>query len=116
MSRKRGAEFVIIKGIRGEGIGGWIDQLGPVDTDKIDQARAGAIEASVKAADFFSVPDHLPGQSHPEMMAWKIDVEAGEQQHSVSWIDTSQDSRIEGLQKILEEAEAAGFDWTRVHQ
>lgn len=103
---------MIITATQSGGFTGWTQRLGPADTGAIQAGDAA--EAAVRAADFFSLPPHFPGQSHVEMVSSVIEVTDGEKSHSVSWVDSSQDPAIARLIGIVSALLDAGVEWSRV--
>jgi PBP1b-binding outer membrane lipoprotein LpoB len=106
---------VIVSAEQRGGFTGWTQELGPIDTKRLEKADAASVESAVQVANFFTIPGHLPGQTHVELVTWRLEVEDGVEKHSVTWVDSSEDRRTVGLLAVVDALISVGVKWQRVH-
>ena len=103
---------MIITARRGGGIAGPAlkQRLGPIDTQQIDRETGELIEAAVRDADFFNLPEELPrSDRHQSDAMWhSLEVADGEQSHTVSWNDNSD---VPDSLRSLTQALARAGEW-----
>jgi hypothetical protein len=102
---------MIVEAERSGGIGGWHEQLGPVDTAEAPAGKE--IEQAVTESDFFNLPAKYPAKQtvydgYRYTLTVRNDDDAS---HAVGWETGSEVPA--GLSRILASLDAAA-DWERI--
>ena len=79
---------------------GLTERLGSLDTNQLPPSQRKALEAQIRAARFFELPERLPcGHAGADLYAYRVAVADGAKQHAVTFV--GEDPGIEALQELV---------------
>ena len=91
---------IIVK--RSGGLAGLGEQLGAIDTDTLDPARARQVRALVEDAHFFDLPPALPSRAvGADLFRYEITASEGGRRHKVTFVD-DQSPEVAPLRSLVD--------------
>jgi hypothetical protein len=95
---------------RQEGIAGFIEELGPVYTERIDDGLRERIESLVRSVGFFGLQQPFPQTSQQsDAMSYSLSISTADEERTVRWDDNHEAPRE--LAEIVAALEESGATW-----
>jgi hypothetical protein len=96
------------------GIGGFHEQLGPVDTGQLEFSVAEEIERAVRSIGFYELPTQLPLGQGRDLSYYKMRIRGDQGDHEVSWDDLTDKKESAGVNLLLRLLLKNGFEFSRI--
>jgi hypothetical protein len=96
---------------RSGGIAGVNEQLGPVNTTRLEPERAAEVEHLLEQSKFFDLPEHLPTGRGFDLFYYRMTVRSDGRDHSVSFDDSTPDEDRSGINTIMAWLRDNGFEF-----
>lgn len=83
------------------GFAGISQDLGTVDTEHLNSAKAQQIASALSNVDFFALPATVPGEIGADQFRYEIKVTDGDRQHTVTFYDDGSNSDLHKLVQMV---------------
>ena len=103
---------MIITVVRSGGFQGRTEQLGPVDTSRVEPGVGAGLEEKVEEIGFFELPKRLPGgEDSSDTFNYTVTVTDVGRDHTVAYNELSDEARQCGVTDLVKLVEDTGVGW-----